>query len=347
MTSTTAAASPQTRSGPRIGLGSGLAVLVVLLVGSCLLSLFVGSRSIGWGSILDAIRGVRLTDYDVIQIRSGRIPRTLIGLAVGAALGLAGTLMQGVTRNPLADPGLLGVNAGAAFALVVGIVVFGVTSPEQYVWFAFVGAALASVGVYLIASAGPRGAAPTALVLAGAAVSALLVGLTALMLLGSITAFDDFRRWTVGSLAGRNATVLIQVLPYLALGAVLALTLGRGLNVLTLGEDVARSLGQHVGRTQLIAGLSVVLLCGGATALAGPIAFVGLAVPHAARLITGPDFRWILPYAMLLAPMLVLLADVIGRIVASPGELQVGVVTALIGAPVFIALARRRGTSGL
>jgi iron complex transport system permease protein len=338
---------PVRRPTARRALGRGLGVLVVLLLAACVLSLVVGSRAIGWSSIVDALRGVDTDAYDVVLIRSGRLPRTVVGVAVGAALGLAGTVMQGMTRNPLADPGLLGVNAGAAFALVAGIVFFGATNLSEYVWFAFGGAALAAVAVFLIGSRGPRGASPTSLALAGAAISALLVGCTSLMLLRSVSAFDDFRRWTVGSLAGRDGSVLVQVLPYLVGGAVLALVLGRMLNVLTLGEEVARSLGQHPGRVQLVAGLSVVLLCGTATSIAGPIAFVGLAVPHAARLVTGPDFRWILPYAMLLAPTLLLLADVLGRVVAPPGELQVGVVTALIGAPVFIALVRHRRVSEL
>ncbi len=254
---------------PRRRLAAGLIVLLVCVLAGCLLSICIGSRSIALPSVLDALRGQRLSDYDVILVRA-RIVRTLIGLVAGVALGLAGTVMQGVTRNPLADPGLLGVNAGAAFALVVGIVAFGATSPSEYIWFSFAGAAVATVAVHLIAAAGPRGAAPTSLVLAGAAISALLVGLTGLLLLRSITAFDDYRRWTVGALTRSQIPDLLQTLPFIAVGVVIALTLGRSLNLLTMGDDVARSLGQHVGRTQLLAGLGVVLLCGAATAIAGP-----------------------------------------------------------------------------
>lgn len=346
MTTTTAPAEtgPRVRTPRRL---FGLLVLAVLLSAAAMGSLAIGSRGVAATTILDALRGIDRSSYDAVVVLTGRLPRTLIGLVVGAALGLAGTVMQGVTRNPLADPGLLGVHAGAALALVGGIVLLGASSPAEYVWLAFGGAAVASVAVFLIGSRGPRGASPTSLALAGSAVTALLIGATSVLLLRSESAFDDYRRWTVGSFAGRDPAAIGSVLPYLIVGAGLALFSGRALNVMTLGEDVARALGQHVGRTQLAAGVTIVLLCGSATAIAGPIAFVGLAVPHAARLLTGPDFRWILPYAMLLAPLLLLAADIIGRLVAQPGELPVGVVTALLGAPLFIALVRRRRTAEL
>lgn len=327
-------------------LGAGLVLLLVVLLATCGLSLVIGSRTISISDVLDALGTSDPTNFDNVVVRTGRVPRTLIGLAVGAALGLAGTVMQGVTRNPLAEPGLLGINAGAAFAVVVGLVGFGLTSASQYIWFAFAGAAVAAVVVFLIGSRGPRGASPTSLVLAGAALTALLLGITSL-LLRNVNSYDEYRRWTVGSLAGRGVDVLAQVAPYLIAGIVLALLLGPVLNVMTLGPDVARALGQNVGRAQILNGLTVVLLCGGATAVAGPIVFLGLAVPHIARIVTGPDFRWILPYSALIAPIVLLLADIIGRVVAAPGELQVGVVTALLGAPLFIVLVRYRKTSEL
>jgi iron complex transport system permease protein len=270
------------------------------------------------------------------------VSRTLLGLTVGAALGLAGAVMQGVTRNPLADPGLLGVNAGAALAIVSGLYFFGITSSSSYVWFAFVGAAVAGVVVYALGAMGRGGATPVKLAIAGAAVSALMASLTSAMLLLDSATLDQYRFWAVGSIAGRELDVLWGVLPFILLGIAIALLLGRELNGLALGEDVARSLGQRVGLVRLGAAASVVLLCGGATAAAGPIWFVGLTVPHVARALTGPDHRWLLPYSMLIGAVLLTLADVIGRVLVRPGELEVGIVTAFLGAPVFIAFVRRR-----
>ena len=256
-------------------------------------------------------------------------------------------MMQGVTRNPLADPGLLGVDAGAALAVVIGIHTFGVTSLTGYVWFAFVGAGLASVVVYLLGSVGRGGATPVKLALAGAALTALLTSLTSAVLLLDVQTLDVFRFWAVGSLAGRDAEVVAQVAPFLVAGAALALASSRALNTLSLGDDVARSLGQRVHLTRGLSALAIVLLCGAATAAAGPIGFVGLTVPHVARAICGPDYKWILPWSLVLAPTLLLSADVVGRLIARPGEVQVGIVTAFIGAPFFIALVRRRKLADL
>ena len=250
--------------------------------------------------------------------------------------------MQGLTRNPLADPGILGVNAGAALFVVIGIYWFGLTSLLGYVWFAFAGAAIASVIVYALGSLGREGATPVKLALAGAALTALLGSITTAILLIDVDTLDQFRFWAVGSLAGRTATVAANVAPFIAVGLVLAMACGPVLNTLALGDDVARGLGQRVGLTRLLGAVSIVLLCGAATAAAGPIVFVGLAIPHVARAITGPDYRWIMPYSMVLAPILLLGADIIGRVVARPGEVQVGIVTAIIGAPVFIGLVRSR-----
>jgi iron complex transport system permease protein len=250
--------------------------------------------------------------------------------------------MQGVTRNPLADPGLLGIEAGAALAVVVGIHSFGIGSLTGYVWFAFAGAGAASVVVYAIGSMGRGGATPVKLALTGSAVSALLASLTSAVLLLDVETLDEYRFWVVGSLAGRDEVVVWQVAPFLVVGTLLALGSARSLNALSLGDDVARSLGQRVQLARLVAALAVVVLCGAATAAAGPIGFVGLTVPHIARAICGPDYRWILPWSLVLAPTLLLGADVIGRVVARPGEVQVGIVTALVGAPFFVALVRRR-----
>ena len=252
-----------------------------------------------------------------------------------------------MSRNTLADLGLLGVNAGAALFVAVGIYGFGVASLSGYVWFAFAGAATASLLVYSLGSVGRDGATPVKLALAGAAVSVLFMSLTRGVLLIDLATLDQFRFWEVGSLAGRRGDIAWSVLPFIAVGSVLAFGSARSLNGLAMGDDLARSLGQKVGRTRAVAALSIVLLCGAATAAAGPIGFIGLTIPHVARAIVGPDYRWVLPYSAVLAPVLLLGSDVLGRVVARPGEVEVGVITAVIGAPCFIALVRRRKLAAL
>lgn len=250
--------------------------------------------------------------------------------------------MQGVTRNPLADPGIFGIEAGASLAVVLAIHSLHISSLTQYVWFAFFGAAVASIIVYALGSLGRGGSSPVKLALAGAALAAMFTSFMTAVLILDVSTLDQFRFWQVGSIAGRDAGIVAQVAPFLLLGVVLAIASSRTLNVLALGDDVARSLGQRVGLARGLAGLSVIVCSGAAVAAAGPIGFIGLTVPHVARAICGPDYRWILPWSLVLAPMLLLSADVLGRLVARPGELQVGIVTAFLGAPVFIALVRRR-----
>ena len=328
------------RSTPLRALGLLLALLALAAVTT--LSLRYGARAMPLSDVLDALRAYDPTVQEHLVVRGLRVPRTVVGLLVGVALGLAGAVMQGVARNPLADPGILGVSAGASLAVVVAIYVFGITSLLGYVWFAFAGAAVAAVVVYGIGTLGREGATPVRLALAGAAVGAFLASITSAVLLLDLATFDEYRFWAVGSLAGRDATIAAQMAPFLLVGTVMALASGRVLNTLALGDDVARSLGQRVGRARLLCAVSVVLLVGAATAAAGPIAFLGLTVPHVARAITGPDYRWVLAYSAVLSPVLLLAADVVGRVVARPGEVQVGIVTAVLGAPVFIALVRRR-----
>jgi iron complex transport system permease protein len=335
--------APRHVSGARTAaLGAGLLVGLGLLVLVCILSVAVGAKSIPVGTVLDALVHYDPTDNDHLIIRSLRVPRTIVGLLVGAALGVGGAVMQGLTRNPLADPGILGVNSGAALFVVIGIYWFDNTSLLGYVWFAFAGAAVASVIVYALGSLGREGATPVKLALAGAALTALLGSITTAILLIDVDTLDQFRFWAVGSLAGRTATIAANVAPFIAVGLLLALASAPLLNTLALGDDVARGLGQRVGLSRLLGAVCIVLLCGAATAAAGPIVFVGLAIPHVARAITGPDYRWIVPYSMVLAPVLLLGADVIGRVIARPGEVQVGIITAVIGAPVFIGLVRSR-----
>jgi iron complex transport system permease protein len=323
----------------------GLLLLGTALVLVALLSVAVGARSVGLGTVVDALRDYQPGDEDH-QVIANRLPRLVAGLLVGAALGLAGAIMQGVARNPLADPGLLGVNAGAAFA-VVSAIALGVTAAGGYVWFAFAGAAVVSVLVYALGSLGRSGATPVKLALAGAAVSAALMSLTTGVLLTDATTFDQQRFWTVGSLTGRRWDLVAQLAPFVLAGIAIALCTGRLLNALSLGDDMARGLGQRVGVARAVCAAAAVLLCGAATAIAGPIWFVGLLVPHLARVVTGPDYRWILPYSMLIAPVLLLASDVLGRVVARPGEVQVGIVMSFVGGPFLIALIRRGKLAGL
>jgi iron complex transport system permease protein len=269
-----------------------------------------------------------------------RVPRTLLGILVGAALGVAGAILQGVTRNPLADAGIMGINQGAAAFVVFAITVLGLRGIGVYVWFAFAGATVALVLVYAIASLGREGATPIKLALAGVAVTAGLASVTAGIVMTNVDALNELRFWQVGSLAGRYTPILTGVAPFILVGLAVSMFFGRALNGLALGEDVARGLGQHVTRTRAAAFAVVALLAGAATAACGPIVFVGLVVPHLARFICGPDYRWILPYSMVLAPVVLLLADVLGRVAVAPDELQVGVVLGVLGAPAFVAIVR-------
>jgi iron complex transport system permease protein len=314
-----------------------LAALAIVLV----LSVSVGSRPIPLDRVWSLVWHPDGSD-DAIIVHDLRIPRTILGLLVGGALGVAGALMQALTRNPLADPGLLGVNAGAAAAVVTATALLGTADPLTYVWFAFAGAAAAAVAVYGIGATGRSGATPVRLALAGTAVTfALLAYVQGLTLVDRDT-LDQYRFWQVGALAGHPASLNWQIAPFIVAGVVLALALGRSLNAVALGDDAGRALGASPARTRALGAVAVTLLCGAATAAAGPIAFVGLAVAHAARALTGPDQRWVLPFSALLAPVMVLGADVLGRVVIRPGELEVGIVSAVVGGPLFVAIVRRR-----
>lgn len=320
----------------------GVTVLIVL----ALVSIAVGSRQIPLDQVVQALAdraAVRGDDPQIEAIVWGiRLPRTVIGLLVGTALGLSGALMQGLTRNPLADPGLLGVSAGAALGIVVAIAWFGIVTLYGYIWLAFAGALLASTVVYLLGGLGRGGSTPVKVALAGVAITFLLNSVTTALVLRDPDALNRYRFWAAGSLAGPDFATVTQVLPFLAVGTVLALAAAPALNSLALGDDVATALGRRVGLIRLQGTLAVTLLAGAAVAVAGSIVFIGLVVPHVARLIAGPNHRWLLPFTMLLAPSLLLLADIIGRVIAQPSEVGVGIIAAFIGGPFFIMLVRRR-----
>ena len=316
-------------------LAGSIAVLLVL----CVLSLAIGTRTIPPGEVVATLFG---HGSESAIIWGTRFPRTLLGIVVGASLGLAGAVMQALTRNPLGDPGLLGISAGAAFGIVVAVATIGIASLYGYIWFAFAGALVASAVVYLLGSVGRGGATPVKLALAGVAITALLTSLTNGISLVDPQALNRYRFWASGSLAGQDNGVLLRVLPFVLVGVVLALASASAFNSMALGDDVAKALGRRVALTRIQGAVAITLLTGAAVAVVGPIVFVGLVVPHVARAVTGPDHRWLLPYSMVFAPVLVLAADIVGRVLARPGEVDVGIVVAFIGAPFFIALVRRR-----
>ncbi|WP_405642461.1 FecCD family ABC transporter permease [Streptomyces sp. NBC_00019] len=334
------APAPPTRRAIR---ALGLLVSVAILVLVALASIAIGAKELSMGQVWHGLFEDSGTYGDAVVTE--RLWRTLLGLLAGAALGLSGAVLQALTRNPLADPGLLGINAGASAAVVTAMTYFGVTSLTGYVWFAFLGAA--AVGALVWFLGGSRGATPVRLALAGTAISAALYGYLQAVMITNEAALGKMRFWTVGSLSSASESTILQVLPFLAVGTVLALALARPLNAMEMGDDTAKALGANLNRTRALSMLAATVLCGAATAACGPIVFVGLMVPHVVRSFTGPDLRWIMPYATVLSPVLLLGADVIGRIVARPSELQVGIVTAILGGPVFIFLVRRRRTAQL
>ncbi|MEU1477388.1 iron chelate uptake ABC transporter family permease subunit [Streptomyces sp. NPDC005760] len=334
------APAPPTRRAIR---ALGLLVSVAILLAVAVASIAIGAKGLTVGQVWHGLFHDTGTYGDVVV--ADRLSRTILGLLAGAALGLSGAVLQALTRNPLADPGLLGINAGASAAVVTAITFFGVTSLSGYVWFAFLGAA--AVGALVWFLGGSRGATPVRLALAGTAISAALYGYLQAVMITDDQALNKMRFWTVGSLSSASNSTIMQVLPFLAAGSLLALGLARPLNAMEMGDDTAKALGANLNRIRALAMLSATVLCGAATAACGPIVFVGLMVPHIVRSFTGPDLRWILPYATVLSPVLLLGSDVIGRLVARPAELQVGIVTAIIGGPVFIFLVRRRRTAQL
>lgn len=317
-----------------------LGVGLVVLAGLCLLEITLGVRNVSpadvWAALLGKQEGVGQA------VASTRLPRCLLGLLVGASLAVAGALMQAVTRNPLADPGIFGVLPGASFAVVAGLAFFGITSPNVQMLLAIIGAGVAAGAVYAIGSLGRGGPSPLKLALAGAATGAALVSFANAILLPRAQALDSYRFWQIGGLGRADWTRMSWAIPALVVAFAMATACARGLNAMALGDDLARGLGEDVARTRALSSIAAVVPCGVATALAGPIAFVGLIVPHLFRLLLGPDHRWLLPFAALGGAGLLLAADVVGRVVARPEQIAVGIITPLLGAPFFIWIVRRQ-----
>ena len=319
--------------------GLWLACLFVLLMALLALSITVGTREVPWSDIGAALFG-RVDDIGQAAV-AVRIPRTVLAMLAGGALGLAGAIMQGVTRNPLADPGILGVNMGASLAVVVGVAWFHIASAEAYVWTAIFGAGCSACFVYTIGSLGRGGATPLKLTLAGAATSVAFASMVIAVVLPRADIAGGIRSWQIGGVGGAAFERILPVLPFLLVGFAISFLSARKLNSLALGDDMAAGLGERVATARAMGALGAILLCGATTAICGPIGFIGLVVPHLCRLLIGVDHRWLLPFCAIGGACLLLAADIVGRIVARPGELDVGVVTALIGAPFFIWIVRR------
>ncbi|WP_437076216.1 FecCD family ABC transporter permease [Streptomyces sp. enrichment culture] len=324
---------------------AGLGVLAALLVVVAAASLAVGARALSpaevWHGLFAAPEpDQRLTEIRLI-VRTVRVPRTVLAVVAGVALGVAGALIQGYTRNPIADTGLLGVNSGASFAVVSGIAAFGFTSPFQYVWFGFAGAAVAGVVVFGLSSIGRGAGNPLTLALAGQGVTVFLAAMTTAVALTDKASLNALRFWNAGSLTGVGFDVIWPVSAFVAAGLLPALITLPSVNLLNLGDDVARGLGVNIALTRTVGIVAITLLAGAATATCGPIAFLGLMVAHVARYLTGPDYRWLVPYAGLLGAVVLLVCDIVGRLVVRPGELDAGVVVSLLGAPFFAVLVWR------
>jgi iron complex transport system permease protein len=314
-------------------LGSGVLVLVMLM------SIAFGAADIDALTVWYALTAFDGSTEHLI-IRTLRVPRAVVAALVGGALAVAGAVIQGVTRNPLADPGLLGIQAGAALGVVSAVFFLHVTSLALYTLFAFAGAALTALMVYVVGSFGQGGPTPLRLTIAGAAITALLSSLTTAMLILNQRTLEEVRFWLAGSVAGRDLTLVAQVIPYILGGLLIALVLGRQITTLALGDDVAKGLGQRTGWIKALSAVAVVLLAGGGVAVAGPIGFVGLVIPHAVRFFVGVDYRWIVPYAALVGAIFLVLSDIVARLVLRPTELPVGIMTALLGGPFFVYLVR-------
>ena len=325
----------------------GLIVSTVVLVVAVIASLAIGSRAIDPLTVLQSLFSYDDENPLHLMVMELRVPRTLLGIVVGAALAVCGGLIQAFTRNPLADPGILGVNAGASFAVTFAVGVLGLTAPGAYVPFALAGAFVLTVLVYVLGSFGASGATPMKLTLAGVALGAASTGFTSAIVLRDLGTLQVMRFWGVGSIGGRTLDQLAWAAPLIAIGLLIGLLCARSLNALALGDDLAQALGARVRVTRILVIIAVTLLAGTSVAAAGPIAFVGLMIPHIVRWFTGPDQRWVLTYSMVIGPAFLLFADILGRIVLPNGEMRVGIVTALLGAPILIILVRRKRVSGL
>ncbi|AQS06555.1 FecCD family ABC transporter permease [Clostridium beijerinckii] len=313
----------------------------IFLLGICvIISLAFGSKNIGISQAINALLNSDDTSFAALVVRE-RIPRTIFSIMAGASLGISGALMQSITRNPIADPSILGVNTGASLFVVIGIAFFNINSANEYIWIALVGAGITSIFVYTIASIGSGGMTPIKLALAGSATSAVLTSLVSVIILPRSEVIDAYRFWQVGSVSGATWESIGLMLPFLIIGLIISIILAPALDILALGDEVATGLGVNIGIIRIICAIAGVILCGATTAVAGPIGFVGLMIPHSIRLIFGSNLRGLVPMSAIGGAVLLTISDVLGRVIGSPGELQVGIITAFLGAPILIIIARK------
>ncbi|WP_313811077.1 iron chelate uptake ABC transporter family permease subunit [Glutamicibacter sp.] len=346
--STTGTSAPQGAAPPDVATTGGrklstqitaTIILLVLLAAAVIASLLFGARSVSFSTVMDALRHYDPSNGDQAVVAS-RMARTVGGLVVGVALGLSGAALQGLTRNPLADTGILGLNAGSSLAVVLSIAFLGASSLSSIMVAAFIGAAVVMTLVYLIASVGREGATPIKLALGGAALAVGIGAITNAVLMTSKATLDQFRMWQIGSLSNSTLETFLAAIPVVLLGTVIVLATARACNAVAMGDDTATALGFNLGRWRLAGSIGIVLLAGAATAVTGPITFVGLMIPHAVRLLVGSDYRWLMPVSIIAGPILLLAADTLGRVIAPPTEIQVGVMCALLGGPIFIIMMR-------
>jgi iron complex transport system permease protein len=319
----------------------GIYLAGFILLALCVLaSLALGSKNIGFSQAINALLNTQDMSFGALVVRE-RIPRTIFSIMAGASLGISGALMQSITRNPIADPSILGVNTGASLFVVIGIAFFNINTPNQYIWIALAGAAVTSVFVYVVASIGSGGMTPIKLALAGAATSAVLSSLVSAIILPRSSAMDTFRFWQVGSVSGATWDSIRLILPFIIVGLIISVVVTPALNVLALGDEVATGLGVNIGIIRIVCAIAGVILCGATTAIAGPIGFIGLMIPHSIRLIFGSNLKGIVPLSAIGGAALLIISDVLGRVIGSPGEVQVGIITAFLGAPILIIIARK------
>ncbi|MEK9197034.1 FecCD family ABC transporter permease [Ureibacillus sp. FSL E2-3493] len=321
---------------------AGLVLGVILLLIVNFLSLVLGYTDLTFHTVIDAFSHFDGSNEHII-IQDVRLPRALIGTVVGASLAIAGALLQALTRNPLASPDILGFNAGASFFIVVALMLFSISSLQATTWIAFLGAMIAGLLVYFLGSVGREGMTPIKMTLSGAAIAALFGSLTQGLLVMDESALDQMLFWMSGSVQGRELAILLSVLPYIIIGVVIALVIASKINILTMGDDVAKGLGQRTGFVKLVTGLAIILLAGGSVAIAGPIGFIGIVVPHIVRTVVGIDYRWMIPYCAIVGGIFLVIADIGARYVLMPEEVPVGIMTALVGIPFFIYIARKGG----
>lgn len=319
----------------------GIYLVSFILLGICILaSLAWGSRYVEFSQVINALKDSSDVSFNALVVRE-RIPRTVFSIIAGASLGISGALMQSITRNPIADPSILGVNTGASLFVVAGITFFGINTANEYIWFALAGSAIAAICVYAIASIGVGGITPIKLALAGSAITAILSSLVSLLILPRANVMDAYRFWQVGSVSGATWEGIYAILPFLVIGLIISIIATPALNALALGDEIATGLGVNTGLVRIVCAIAGVILCGATTAIAGPIGFVGLMIPHTIRLIFGGNMKSIVPMSAVGGAILLTVSDVIGRLIGSPSELEVGIITAFLGAPILIIIARK------